>query len=385
MLTNNAKEVQATPPSHFEVPIVILSDNIWVRWAPKLIWYPWNLSDLVIWVVGVSCSHWYKQWGVTKIWAKNIPELKMLSIWSKTASSQKYFIGFPDPVVRITLIDINMPKNPTNKFPWIKVANGRVMQEIQFCLVCLIFALISAGSGSAQGAPNTLSHPQGKKFRPVNQMWIEYIKDIRQVTIYRAKSFQLETGVGKTGGAHDRGMKRLFTPCYDHLQSCASTFLLSSVHTLWKLFSLYGPVKDAHYEDTYYVYLLLRPLRILCKPFFLTTEDRTSNKRYCTTCFLQCDTLNSGHSFTHWILNKHTYLCLQLYVQCKTCICTALIQQQCVHGLRLVTTPLRIFVVTWNSPSSFSATSGYLWVTNFWQKHHRNLLATFLNLFYGNP
>ena len=282
-------------------------------------------------------------------------------------------------------IDINMPKTPTNKFPWIKVANGRVMQEIQFCLVCLIFALISAGSGSAQGAPNTLSHPQGKKFRPVNQMWIEYIKDIRQVTIYRAKSFQLETGVGKTGGAHDRGMKRLFTPCYDHLQSCASTFLLSSVHTLWKLFSLYGPVKDAHYEDTYYVYLLLRPLRILCKPFFLTTEDRTSNKRYCTTCFLQCDTLNSGHSFTHWILNKHTYLCLQLYVQCTTCICTALIQQQCVHGLRLVTTPLRIFVVTWNSPSSFSATSGYLWVTNFWQKHHRNLLATFLNLFYGNP
>ena len=111
MLTNNAKEVQATPPSHFEVPIVILSDNIWVRWAPKLIWYPWNLSDLVIWVVGVSCSHWYKQWGVTKIWAKNIPELKMLSIWSKTASSQKYFIGFPDPVVRITLKTLICPKH----------------------------------------------------------------------------------------------------------------------------------------------------------------------------------------------------------------------------------------------------------------------------------
>ena len=111
------------------------------------------------------------------------------------------------------------------------------MQEIQFRLVCLIFALISAGSGSAQGAPNTLSHPQGKKFRPVNQMWIEYIKDIRQVTIYRAKSFQLKTCEGKTGGAHDRGMKRLFTPCYDHLQSCASTFLLSSVITAMASYS----------------------------------------------------------------------------------------------------------------------------------------------------
>ena len=39
---------------------------------------------------------------------------------------------------------------------------------------------------------------------------------------------------------------------------------------------------------------------------------------------------------------------------------------QCVHGLRLVTTPLRIFAVTWNSLNC-SATGGYLWVPNFKQ------------------
>ena len=82
---------------------------------------------------------------------------------------------------------------------------------------------------------------------PVNQILkvlIENIKDIRRVTIYRAKSYHLKEVWKEKQKAHtSEGMKRLFTPCYDHLQSCAHTvktvflvwfYISSFLCTLWE-------------------------------------------------------------------------------------------------------------------------------------------------------
>ena len=211
---------------------------------------------------------------------------------------------------------------------------------------------------------------------------------------------------GKTEGAHDQRMKRLFTPSYDRSQSCAHiSFTLCThcencyqckawlkkhtmkMHIMWKLLSPNGSVKDTNYSYcTQYspvtktgIIVKLGWWNTLWRCMLCLRLVKTSHNPLQTLvcsqhhplpvmmnsahqCLHECNTLNS--SFSHWILCKHISLTHpNFYTQVVGVVKWLLITLKCTTNCNLIVFLSAVVFVK----CICSVCTGYDWLRRRWE------------------